>query len=180
VIRKAVLRRYARSLAEVAHEASQADAVRADFEQLLALTVRVPDFLTAMRNPVVPQETKRAIVDDIARRLGLSNYFAQFLRVLVDHHRIPHVAAIGELYDEEVDALAGVVRARVSTARPLLPARQDWLGGELRRVLQRTVSVDAAVEPDLIGGLRLQVGGTVYDGTVRNQLQRLKRRLAES
>jgi len=99
-------------LAEVAHEAGVTDAVRRDLRLLQTVSERVPEFLAAMRNPVVPQETKRTIVDDLSRRCGFQKYFAQFLRVLVEHHRIVHVNAIGEMFDEEADALSGVVRAR--------------------------------------------------------------------
>jgi len=178
VIRKSLLRRYARSLAEVAREVDVTDAVRRDLRVLQAVSEQVPEFLAAMRNPVVPQETKRAIVDDLSRRCGFQKYFAQFLRVLVEHHRIVHVNAIGVIFDEEADALSGVVRARVATARALEPARRDRLAADLRRILDRNVAMEATVDPALIGGLRVQVGGTVYDGSVRSQLDRLKRRLA--
>ncbi|HOB53669.1 MAG TPA: ATP synthase F1 subunit delta [Acidobacteriota bacterium] len=178
MIRKSLLRRYARSLAEVAREVSITDAVRRDLRVLQAVSEQVPEFLAAMRNPVVPQETKRAIVDDLSRRCGFQKHFAQFLRVLVEHHRIVHVNAIGVIFDEEADVLSGVVRARVATARALEPARRDRLAADLRRILDRNVAMEATVDPALIGGLRVQVGGTVYDGSVRSQLDRLKRRLA--
>mgnify|MGYP000201854339 CR=1 FL=1 len=178
MIRKSIMRRYARSLAEVARENGVTDAIRHDFRGLLVVSRSVPEFLAAMRNPVVPQEAKQAIVDDLSRRFGFQDYFARFLRVLVEHHRIVHVDAIGEMFDEEADALSGVVRARVATARALEPARRDRLAADLRRILDRNVAVEAAVDPALIGGLRVQVGGTVYDGSVRSQLDRLKRRLA--
>jgi len=178
VIRKSLLRRYARSLAEVAREAGVTDAVRRDLRILQAVSERVPEFLAAMRNPVVPQETKQAIVNDLSRRCGFQNYLAQFLRVLVEHHRVVHVNAIGELFEEEADALSGVVRARVATARALEPARRDRLAADLRRILDQNVAVETAVDPALIGGLRVQVGGTVFDGSIRSQLDRLKRRLA--
>jgi len=165
-------------LAEVAHEAGVTDAVRRDLRLLQTVSERVPEFLAAMRNPVVPQETKRTIVDDLSRRCGFQKYFAQFLRVLVEHHRIVHVNAIGEMFDEEADALSGVVRARLATARALEPVRRDRLAADLCRILDRNVAMETVVDPALIGGLRIQVGGTVYDGSVRNQLDRLKRRLA--
>ena len=180
MIRKAVLMRYARSLAEVALEAGVEPKVAADFAGLLSLAGAVPDYMAIMRNPVVPLSVKDSIVKGMAQRFGFHPFFGEFLRLLVKHHRMPYLTDIHDLYRQEVDRLKGVARPRVVTSRRLDPAHQDRLLASLKQVLCQEVVLDLREDPELIGGLRLEVAGMIFDGSVRHQLERLREGLASS
>jgi F-type H+-transporting ATPase subunit delta len=180
VIRKAVLLRYARSLAEVSLEAGAEPKVAADFAGLVSLAGAVPEYRAVMRNPVVPMSVKNSIVTGMAQRFGFHPFFGEFLRLLVKHHRMPSLPDIHDLYREEVDRLKGVARPRVVTSRRLDPAHQDRLLVSLKQALRREVVLDLREDPGLIGGLRLEVAGMIFDGSVRHQLERLREGLASS
>lgn len=174
MIRKSTLLKYARSLAEVARESGLTAKVKSDFDSLAAIARDIPEFMQVMRNPVVALSAKTGVVDVLDRKLGLHPYVAEFLRVLVRQHRIMHLTAIHELFEEELDRLAGVLKTRVVTARPLEGAALERLHRELAGRLGHALTFESAVEPNLIGGLKLEVAGKVYDGSVRLQLDRLK------
>jgi F-type H+-transporting ATPase subunit delta len=180
VIRKAVLMRYARSLAEVAMEAGVEPKVGADFAGMLAVAAAVPKLQEVMRNPAVPLSVKNTIVAGLSKRFDFHPFFGEFLRLLVKHHRMTHLAGIHELYRQEVDRLKGVVRPRVRASRRLDTAQQDRLARGLKQVLRREIVLEVTEEPALIGGLRLEVAGQVFDGSVRHQLDRLREALASS
>jgi len=174
VIRKSILLKYARSLAEVAQEAGQTARVKRDFEALAAVVDGVPEFMQVMQNPVVALSVKAGLADSLGRKLDLHPYLAEFLRVLIRHHRIMHLPAIHALFEEELNRLAGVVRTRVVTARPLADEALERLRRELARILNHGITLDTVVDPELIGGIKLEVAGKVYDGSIRLQLDRLK------
>ena len=180
MIRRAILMRYARSLAEVAVEAGVEPPISAQFAQALAMAGAVPEFMAVMRNPVVPQSVKDSIATGLARRFAFHPFVTEFLRLLVKHHRMVHLGAIFDLYRLEVDRLRGVARTRVVTSRPLDDPHREKLTRGLRQALGQDVVLDVAENPDLLGGLRLEVAGQVFDGTVRRQLDRLREALASS
>lgn len=173
-----VLLKYARSLAEVAVSAGADETVEQDFRALLALLAGAPDFMKTMKNPAIPMSVKTGLVDEVARGAALHRFLHDFLRLLVENHRIAYLPAIFDLYLQEMNRLRGVVQAAMTTAHPLEGSRQRQLNGDLTRVLGRRVELTAQVDPDLIGGIRLEVEGSIYDGSVQRQLERLKEELA--
>lgn len=180
MIRKTVLVKYARSLAEVAFEACAADVVEAQYALLVDLAGRVPALVPLWRNPVVPAGVKAAVAVEIARQAGFHPFFREFLLVLVKHYRIAHVVAIYEVFKDELNRLRGVVRALASTARPLDGASLAALASTLESLLKTRVRLDTVVDPDLLGGVKVEASGTVYDGTVRRRIEKMKARVESS
>lgn len=178
MIRRSTLLRYARSLAEVAYADGVGPQVIAAYAQLGAITAEVPDFLPILKNPVIPARNKLEILASLGKTLGWPPYFNDYLKVLGANHRLAHVMDIHPLFEEEVDRLDRVVEARAWTARPLAPEAASRLSDALGRVLSRRVRVSASVDASLIGGLRVEVAGIVYDGSVKRQVERLAERLA--
>lgn len=179
MIRKSVLARYARSLAEAASEASVVPEIRANFDHFLSLLEQVPELPPLLRNPVLPASLKQQVLRAIADRCGYHAFFADFLRILVENHRESCIPQLHALFLEECDRLEGVVRATLTAARPLGAERKQELAAGLALTLGGRVELEEHLDESLIGGLCLQAGGTVYDGTVRGQLQRLTARLAQ-
>jgi F-type H+-transporting ATPase subunit delta len=88
------------------------------------------------------------------------------------------LSEIQEAFQLHVDERLGVVRAEVSSARPLTSAQRDALGERLVRLTGKQVRMQHSVDESLLGGVRARIGSTIYDGSVRGQLQALRRRLA--
>jgi F-type H+-transporting ATPase subunit delta len=100
--------------------------------------------------------------------------------VLLDHNRIRYFHEIFDYYVRTINERKGVVAAQVTAAAPLSEQDQASLRATLAGATRRTVVLDMATNPDLLGGLVVQIGSTVYDGSIRTQLAEMQRRLRES
>ena len=171
--------RYARALDEVV---SQKQIPREEVKQQLADLGATYDSSATLRevleNPSVPQEQKVRLLDAVAARLGLSNTVRNFAAVMIAHERMHELNEIGTAYLELADRDSRVAEAEVTSARPL--------GHEDRGVMEASISrlsgsarVRATYreDPALLGGAIVKVGSTVYDGSVRGQLEQMKRRM---
>jgi F-type H+-transporting ATPase subunit delta len=144
------------------------------FETALRSSIELQNALTT---PAVPASRKRAVVGRIAGILQLSQIARNFLFVLVDHRRIASLPEIIHSFELVVDERLGFARAEVSAASELTEAQQTALRSELERLTGKRIRARYAVDGALIGGVVARIGSTVYDGSVRGQLQSLERRL---
>jgi F-type H+-transporting ATPase subunit delta len=145
------------------------------FEQVLASSAELQN---ALSSPSVPPARKRAVVGAICRKLGVSRIARNFLFVLSDHRRMAMLAEVLESFDLLLDERLGFARAAVSSARELEQHQRDAVSQVLERVTGKKVRMRFAVDRGLLGGLVARIGSTVYDGSVRGQLQALGKRLA--
>ena len=172
-----VARRYARALHALASEARRAEPVAdelAAFEQLLARDAALRDVLL---RPWVKAATKRAIVLEIAERLGVSPLTRNFLALVAQRRRLDMLGEILVAYRTRVDEAAGRIRARVRSAAPLTDAERAALRERLGRRLGKTVLLDTEVDPGLLGGFVAEVGSRVLDMSVAGQLSALRERI---
>jgi F-type H+-transporting ATPase subunit delta len=173
----AVARRYARALLALATEARRTEPVvdeLATFERLLGAE---RDLREALLRPWVKASTKRAIVLDVAARLGLSPLARNFLALVAQRRRLPLLGEILAAYRASVDESAGRIRARVRSAAPLAEAERAAIRERLGRRLGKTVLLDTAVDPALVGGFVAEVGSRVLDVSVAGQLAALRERI---
>jgi F-type H+-transporting ATPase subunit delta len=171
--------RYARALSEVI-ESQKLDLVAAqgqlnDFADTLEASVELREVL---QNPSIPEPQKLRLLDAIAERAGMSQPVRNFLALVVHHQRLHELRDMMTAYATLTDEETGVAEAEITTARPL--------NADSRRLLEQQVSklagdqrVQATYREDasLLGGVVVRLGSTVYDGSVRAQLQQLKRRM---
>jgi F-type H+-transporting ATPase subunit delta len=140
-----------------------------------------PELQNALATPAVPASRKRAVVGRIAEVLQLSRISRNFLFVLVDHRRMTLLSEIIHSFELALDERMGFARAEVSSASELSEALRSALSEELGRLTGKRIRARYAVDASLIGGVVARIGSTVYDGSVRGQLNSLERRLgAES
>jgi F-type H+-transporting ATPase subunit delta len=145
------------------------------FEEILAGS---PELRNALTSPAVPPARKRAVVGRIGDQLRISRIARNFLFVLTDHRRIAMLAEVLEAFDLLSDERLGYTRAEISSARELNPRQRDAVSHELERLTGKRVRMRFAVDRELLGGMVARIGSTVYDGSVRGQLQALGKRLA--
>jgi len=172
-----VARRYARALYALASEAQRGDPVADEltkFEQLLAAE---PALREALLRPWVKATTKRAIVLEVAGRLGTSPLTRNFLALVAQRRRLDVLGEIIAAYRATLDEAAGRVRARVRSAAPLRDTERATLRERLGRRLGKTVLLDTEVDPALLGGFVAEVGSRVLDVSIAGQLAALRERL---
>jgi F-type H+-transporting ATPase subunit delta len=177
----AVATRYANALADVVTAGSSAlrpqDAVAElrSFQSALEIS---PELHNALVTPAVPVGRKRAVVMRIADVLKLSPISRNFLMVLIDHRRIAAIASIADAFELVLDERLGFARADVASAAELSQPQRGALAAELERLTGKRIRARYAVDQSLIGGVVTRIGSTVYDGSVRGQLQSIERRLS--
>lgn len=173
--------RYANALADVV--TSGAAGINAEtaltelhaFERVLHSSGELRNALTS---PAVPPSRKRAVVGRIADQLKLSRVTRNFLYVLIDKRRIASLADIIQSFETVADERLGFARADVTSARELNEHQRRALSAQLERLTGKRIRARYGVDGSLIGGVVTRIGSTVYDGSVRGQLDSLGRRLS--
>jgi F-type H+-transporting ATPase subunit delta len=174
----AVTGRYARALAEVVFE-QKLDAAKAA-EELRLMEQVLEGNITLKRiweNPSVPAEQKRGVLDAIAKKLGLSKPVRNFVAVLLDRRRIAQFSSIVRQYEQEINQRLGITDADITSFRELSAAEKRKFEARIAEVTGKQVRAHYTTDAAILGGAVVRVGSTVYDGSVRGQLQKLKEKL---
>jgi F-type H+-transporting ATPase subunit delta len=180
MISQAIVNRYASALADVitgpkGMEPAQASQQLRAFEGLLAGSAELRNVLAS---PAVAPARKRAVVRGLADRLGAAQMVRNFLLVLSDHGRLAALAQVIDSFEIQLDERLGFVRAELRTARELDERQKAALEASLSRFTGKKVRARFVVQADLIGGVVAHIGSTLYDGSIRGQLNSLARRLS--
>jgi F-type H+-transporting ATPase subunit delta len=177
---KTAAARYARALFDVALAEDNPQVV----EQQLAATVEVftghADLWRVVTNPAVPVQKKKALVDELLPKLGLQPVLHKLLVMMAGRDRLSLLPHLLETYRARLMDHQNVVRAEITTAVPLAPEREAALQGKLTALTGRKVLMQTSTSPDILGGVVARIGSTVYDGSVRRQLEKMRERLAGS
>ena len=171
-------RRYARALLGLARETG---AVAATGDELAATSATLADRALAdvVLNPGIAATARRAIVGRVIDRLGSSAMVGNLVRLLADRDRLSLLPDIARAYEALVDRELGRARVTIRSATALSDAQRTRLETLARRLTgSQQVIASVTVDPGLIGGVVLDAGGTVYDGSVQTQLARLADRMA--
>lgn len=179
---QAAASRYARALADLVLRADSgldAASVAAQLKAFSATLDSSPELHGVLLSPAVATTRKRAVVSRVTARDQLPQLVKNFLFVIIDHRRIAMLADITEAFEAVVDERMGVVKAAVSSARALDETQKSALAVELTRLTGRAVRCEFATDPVLVGGVAAKIGSRIYDGSVRGELNVLRRRLAQ-
>lgn len=170
-------RRYAKALFEL----TKTDANRTAIASLLSevgLQLDARGALTdACLNPRYPAEAKRAVLAAAVERAGAGAIAMRFLDLLLKKNRLSFLSAIANAYHALLDEEAGRRRVTVTVARALDQPEHDALKRKLESVTKRTVTLEVAVDPTILGGVVIRSGSLYYDGSLKGQLERMRRQL---
>lgn len=173
--------RYARAFAEVA-ESAKLDTAKAqqqmrDFADTLEGSGELSEFL---KNPSIEMEKKLKVLDAIAARIKMYAQVRNFIAVILEHHRLAELEEILTEYRELADEHAGAVEARITSFRKLNDVDRAQLEAQITKLAGARVRASYAEDASLLGGAVVEIGSTIYDGSVRAQLQQLKQRLVNA
>jgi F-type H+-transporting ATPase subunit delta len=170
--------RYSRALMDALYP-DKAEAGLEQLQRFAGLLREEPDARRLLENPTVPGHQRSKLLREIADALGFERRIFNFVGIVVDKGRLQLLDEIIDAYRRLLDDRLGIVRAVVTAARPLNSSEQNELATKLTERTGKKIRMEVAVDPSLIGGVVAQVGSTIYDGSVRTQLQAFKSRLVE-
>jgi F-type H+-transporting ATPase subunit delta len=167
---------YANALFEAAVEKGRLEPVRQQLQQVVEADEQVPELRELLRNPRLDPRARAAAIEDV---LGdADELLRNFLLLLADKGRTGQLEEIAREFERLVARHEGVIHAELTTAVPLSDEEASKLLGQIEQSSGRKVEVTRRVDPDLIGGIVLQVGSHRLDASVRGRLDRLRRELA--
>ena len=166
---------YARAFADVVFDA-HLDAGRAvnGLRQIASLLAESAELRRVWENPAVPADQKRKLLDVIVQRDGIDKPVRNLVAVLIDHRRIQFLPRILEQLAKELDARLGFAEAQISSARELGSDEKRVLEAQIEKVTGKKVRAQYGLDPSLLGGAVVRIGSTIYDGSVKGQLERIK------
>jgi F-type H+-transporting ATPase subunit delta len=175
---RAAATRYARALFDVAlKERGDLEQIEEQLAGFVGLFSQHPQLQKVLLNPAVPVPRKRAVVSDLAGRLGVNPVLSKLLILLAERDRLVLLPELLSTYRDRLLDHRHVVNAEVTTATPLTTARAQEIERRLARVTGRTVTMTSRVDPAIIGGVIARIGSTVYDASVTRQLEKIRKRL---
>jgi F-type H+-transporting ATPase subunit delta len=164
-------------MADVAMGKNGAQRVRADFESFVGAFYSAADLRNFLESPAVGIEVKQNVIKTLAARMQLDANVANFIHLIVMHGRTELLREIGRALGEELNARMGIAEADVTSARALNEAERRELTAALERRTGKKIEAHFSEDNSLLGGAVVRVGSTVYDGSVREKLNRLRERL---
>ena len=173
----AVASRYAAALADVTLEQNDADRVKNDLNSFAKTFAESPDLRALIESPGVSQDLKHRVIRELASRMGLVPAVRNFAFLLVDHHRTEILAEIQQAFQTELNTRLGIAEAEVISAREMSTEERGKLTAALERRTGKKIEASFRRDESLVGGTVVRVGSTIYDGSVREQLMRLRERL---
>jgi F-type H+-transporting ATPase subunit delta len=171
--------RYARALFDVAVLESDPEQIERDLSAIVDAMTGHAELQRAFTSPGVPTAVRLNVVRAVAEKVGAQPPLAKLVVMLAERGRLELLPVLREVYRDRLRAHRNVVQAEVTSAVPLAAEQVHALGRSLGSLTGKQVELAVGVDPALIGGVVARIGSTVYDGSIRTQLQKMKQELVD-
>lgn len=177
-MREAVVsKRYAEALFELGEENNLLDTFIEQFSLIKDRLIEHEQLFSILKHPQVQTDQKQTMVKEIFQ--DFHQYVVDTMRLLIERQRIELMPLMVDQLNELVNDAKGIAEATVYSVRPLTDEELAVLAKQFAEQLnKKAVTFKNIVDPEVLGGLRIQIGHTIYDGTVRSRLRRLERNIA--
>jgi F-type H+-transporting ATPase subunit delta len=173
----AVAERYAAALADVAVERKNSETIKQNLAVFVEAFSSIADLRNALESPALNAEVKRKVIAEVAGKMGLDVAVRNFIYLVVDHRRTEILPEIEQAFLSELNERLGIVDAEVTSAHELNDDEKRHLNTVLEQRTGKKVQARFQIDPALLGGALVRLGSTIYDGSVRDQLKRLREQL---
>lgn len=174
-----VATRYGRALADVVVSSGvDTSKVLAGLREVEQVIEAAPELRNALMSPAVSPARKRAVMQRVMDPMGLPEKVRNFVYVVIDHRRTRDLPQIVDAFEQLLDERLGFVAADIRSAKELSDSQRQAIETQVSRLAGKKARLKFSTDPALIGGVVARVGSTVYDGSVRGQLERLRTKLS--
>lgn len=172
--------RYAKALFDVAlEEKADLAQVDRDLQAVVEMVKASPDLTLNLKRRSVTDAERQSLMAAVSKAMTLSTPVTKMLVLLAKTGKLGLIPDLAAAYRERLLAHQNIVRADVTSAAPLSPEKTKALEDSLSKVTGKKVEIYASVDPDLLGGVVARIGSTVYDGSVKTQLSRMRQELVK-
>ncbi len=175
-----ISKRYARAFFEIAGEEKKLEQYYNELHQFSSMMAENKDLGGFLANPIFEQDVKKQVLEKIIGKMTLSPMTVNFLKLLVDKNRIDVLPDIDTCYRLMMDEALQKTRVTVKTAYPLSADMQKYIMSNLKKLTGREAEVTVEEDKSLLGGIVIGVGDTLYDGSIKNQLNNMRNLLGEA
>jgi F-type H+-transporting ATPase subunit delta len=166
---------YARAFADVVLGAHlDVNRALAELRTLATLLAESSELRRVWENPAIPADQKRRVLDAIVARDGISKQVRNLVAVLIDHRRMHFLGPVIQQLEKELDARLGFAEAQITSVRELGDAEKREFEAQVAKLTGKKVRAHYGRDASLLGGAVLRIGSTIYDGSVKGQLERIK------
>lgn len=173
-----IAERYARALLEIGVERKNYEQLGRELDRVVALFVH-DDLKQLFRNPKFGAEQRKAVLGDLLKRVMVSPISRNFMLLLVDRGRIGILPEIAETYHTLADAVSDRVRARVTVVSKMPATELNRLKTILQNATGKKVVIEQEIDESILGGVITRIGGRIYDGSVRTQLETIRNQIKQ-
>ncbi len=164
---------YAKALFELAQEQRQLAAVYSDMKSIALLVHNSNEFAQFLRNPVIPFQKQIEILIDILKN-KISSMTFTFVLFLTEKSRLSELVWVWEAFERLYLQTENILTVTVSSVCPLRSDQVQTICEKLQKYFEKDVQAVMAIDPDLLGGFKVQVGDLIYDYSIQTQLKRFK------
>lgn len=179
MITSEIAKRYAQALFDIAAEENKYQDYYLELKKFASVLNENANLKEFFANPVFDKDEKKAVMGEILKKIEISTTTSSFLKLLVSKGRIGNIEEIEEYFKELMDGVLKKVRVQVKTAFPLkddlLPSLKKTLEGVTGKEVEMMIEEDRS----LVGGIVIKIGDTVYDGSIKSQLNSIRELLRE-
>ena len=173
----ALTRRYAKALVEIGVEEKAVEAYADELAKVKEVLSQEELLSQLLNNPTLALVKKQAMLAEVYKALELSEGMVKFLGLLLSKGRLCFLNQIEESYRRQADELSGILSAKITAATELDDVQQQAIASGLEKQTGKQIALTVEVDPDLIGGLQAEIGGRLFDGSVKTQLKRIEESL---
>ena len=173
-----VASRYASAFLDMAADANVVEKVEKDMQELAAMVAGSEDLQSLVRNPLMNREQQKRGILALADKAGFQKLTVSFLGTLAENRRLPVIMDVIKAFNAELKKRRGLIEAKVETAYALDAKQTKALQDALAKAMGQNVTLDVAVNKDLLGGMVVTVGSRMIDNSVRRKLERLQRAMS--
>ena len=166
--------RYAKSLLDLSIEQSQLEAVYADMKLLKGINKSNPDFVALLRSPIITADKKDKILDAVIGK-NISQISMLFIRLLTTKKRESNLPEIVTAFLEQYNKLKNIQTVKLTTATPISEELKNSIIARVKSADSSAIEIETAVKEELIGGFKLEIGGTLIDASILRDLNDIKR-----
>lgn len=168
--------KYALALFQLSLEKNETEKIEGELSIVKEVFQSTKELSELLKSPKLSLEQKKLTLNNAFS--GLSPYVLNTLQLLIDRHRVEHIVPMIDKFIELSYERKGVAEATVESVRPLTDAEKAELSAAFaKKVNKSALQIQNVVNSDLLGGLKIQIGNRIFDGSLRGKLDRLKREL---